>query len=165
MPEILYKDLMELPHISAVYIIKTKDGVVLYVGSTVSLRYRLRSHHHKNTFNADPEIIIEYIPCENGKLGELENLKIKELVPKLNSYAKRTKFVEKSPVFYFPNGNQDLNGYTSLRDKTTYLLNSQREKTIKEISKDTGISMAWLALFSRGKSINPGVNTVQKLYE
>jgi hypothetical protein len=153
---------MELPNISAVYIIKTAKET-LYVGSTVTLRARLRAHHRKDIFNADPTIIIEYIPCEIHNLGKLETLKIKELLPKLNAYGIRTPYVEKTPLLFYPLGWG--NPSTSLRDKTIYLLNSQREKTLKQIGKETDINIAWLSLFSRGKSLNPGVNTVQKLYE
>lgn len=161
MPTILYKNLNDLPDISAVYIVK--DGeIVLYVGSTIRLRTRFRNHHKKEFFVKDG-ITIEYEACEVHWLGPKEHQKIKELQPTLNSLIGRRSGAKKNEgKLFFPFGE---NTATSLRDKTIHLLNSQREKSLKEIAKELNVNYEWLCLFSRGKSINPGVNTVQKLYE
>lgn len=164
MPVISYNDLNNLPDISAVYIVFVDDKI-LYVGSTIRLRTRFRGHHKKEFFKGN-DVFIEYIPCEVHQLGPLENQKIRDLSPTLNSYTNRRKARAISvPTLgkpFYPLGQNDE---TSLRDKTIYLLNSQRDKSLRQIAKDLDLSYEWVCLFSRGKSINPGVNTVQKLYE
>lgn len=163
MNTILYKNLNDLPDVSAVYIVR--DGeVVLYVGSSIRLRTRFRNHHKKEFFKS-PSITIEYIECDIHWLGPLEVQKIKELKPTLNSVAnKRTLQKEKNLTgkSWYPFGDNDT---TSFRDKTIQLLNMQHEKSLKEIAKELDLKYEWLCSFSRGKSVNPGVNTVQKLYE
>ncbi len=55
---------------------------------------------------------------------------------------------------------------TSLRDRTLELLiNRSIILTFKKISEDTQISEEWLSSFARNKISNPGVNTIQTLYE
>lgn len=168
LPVISYNDLNNLPDISAVYVVFAND-IILYVGSTVRLRTRFRDHHKKEFFKGK-DVYIEYMPCEVHQLGPLENQKIRELSPTLNSYSNRRKIkpnISASTALlgkpYNPFGQ--INNETSLRDKTIYLLNSQREKSLRQIAKELEVNYEWICLFSRGKSINPGVNTVQKLYE
>ena len=165
-PTILYSDKNTLPEISAVYIVR-HNGIVLYVGSTIRLRTRFRRHHKKEFFKNEGTSI-EYIECEIQWLGPLEVSKCKELQPTLNSIAKRPNR-KQQPIdkvggkAWYPFGNN--NEGTSLRDRTIYLLNSNRDKSLKEIAEATNTSYVWLSAFSRGRSLNPGVNTVQKLYE
>ena len=164
LPTILYKNVDDLPDISAVYIVRN-GSIVLYVGSTIRLRARLRAHHKKEFFKMDG-VTVEYIACEVQWLGPLEHKTIRELQPTLNAMMGRRSFKQRSLTLdgklFYPFGENEV---TSLRDKTIYLLNSQKDKNLKQISTELAVSYEWLCLFSRGKSINPGVNTVQKLYE
>lgn len=171
MPTILYKDKSTLPDISAVYIIREKE-LALYVGSTIRLRTRFKSGHHKKEFFNKEIATIEYMECEVQWLGLMEITKIRELQPTLNSLAGRKTKTTNSLAFkkhdksegklWYPFG-QD-NKTTSLRDKTIYLLVTH-DKSLAQIAKENNINYNWLCSFSRGKSINPGVNTIQKLYE
>lgn len=163
MPTILYKDLNDLPDISAVYIVKDGEKV-LYVGSSIRLRTRFRNHHKKEFFKS-PNVVIEYIECDIQWLGPLEVQKIKELRPILNSVANKRRAQNKKALTGKPWFPFEPNDSTSFRDKTIYFLNIQRDKSLKEIAKELNLNYEWLCLFSRGKSINPGVNTIQKLYE
>lgn len=53
----------------------------------------------------------------------------------------------------------------SWRDATRELLIERpRTLTYEEISKDTGLSVAWLRDFASGRRQNPGICTVQALY-
>jgi len=165
MPTVLYKDFNTLPDVSAVYVV-WRGAECLYVGSTLRLRPRIKGHHKKELFlNTDT---IEYFPCDVQWLGTYEAHKIKELLPKFNSYSSRKKIAGPNNMSlslgkpYSPLG---MNEATSFRDHTIYLLNSQHEKSLAKIAKDLNLNYAWLSAFSRGKCINPGVNTVQKLYE
>lgn len=171
MPTILYKDKLALPDVSAVYIIREKESV-MYVGSTIRLRTRFKSGHHKKEFLNKEIATIEYIECEIHQLGTMELAKIRELNPSLNSLAGRknsniiiaakTNDVKPEGKLWYPFGQN--NNSTSLRDKTIYLLVTC-DKSLTQIAKDNNLNYNWLCSFSRGKSINPGVNTIQKLYE
>ena len=52
----------------------------------------------------------------------------------------------------------------SLMIKTRELL-TEHVKSMPEISNATGINFYWLAKFYQGAIGNPGVNTIQTLYE
>ncbi len=54
----------------------------------------------------------------------------------------------------------------TLFNKTLNLLrNRPKWMSFTTIEKETGISKDWLKKFSQGKISNPGVNTIQELYE
>lgn len=54
----------------------------------------------------------------------------------------------------------------TLLEKTLMLMKrSQRQKTLPEISKDTGLPFYWLRKFASGDISDPSVNKVQILYE
>ena len=55
---------------------------------------------------------------------------------------------------------------TSLRDKTLDLIQNRSVKlTFLVMSAETGIGERWMRMFSKDQIPNPGVNTIQTLYE
>lgn len=55
---------------------------------------------------------------------------------------------------------------TTFRDKTLDLLQNRSVKLpFKKIAQDTGIGKRWLEMFAKDEIPNPGVNTIQTLYE
>jgi hypothetical protein len=68
------------PGISGVYIFRTPNGEVLYVGEARCLRRRLVRHERMHQLPAD--VVLEIVPCSNHK--EVERLLIGELAPSLN---------------------------------------------------------------------------------
>ena len=83
-------DLSELPNDPGVYIFRDADGRVLYVGKSVSLRTRARSHFTAAAgFTGDAEIV-DHRPT-HSELGALvlENRLIKTLRPPANVALKR----------------------------------------------------------------------------
>lgn len=55
---------------------------------------------------------------------------------------------------------------TSLRDTTLALLQERSVKlTFVKISEEIKVSETWLRMFSQDRIPNPGVNTIQTLYE
>ncbi|MEY2443010.1 MAG: polymerase subunit epsilon, partial [bacterium] len=84
-------DLSALPSDPGVYIFRNDAGQPLYVGKSVSLRSRARSHFCAPSGWTDRAAIVDYRPT-NSELGALvlENRLIKEWLPSGNKALKRT---------------------------------------------------------------------------
>lgn len=54
---------------------------------------------------------------------------------------------------------------TTLRDTTRQLLcDLNKSKTYKDIAAEVGLSVGWVEAFGQGKSDDPGVTKVERLY-
>lgn len=54
----------------------------------------------------------------------------------------------------------------SLCEKTRQMLAERpRTLTLEELAARLDVSVNWLSMFSRGAILNPGVNTIQRLYD
>lgn len=84
-------DLSQLPHDPGVYVFRDERGRPLYVGKSVSLRTRARSHFCAPAGWTERAEIVDYRPT-NSELGALvlENRLIKEWRPPGNTALKRT---------------------------------------------------------------------------
>ena len=91
MAEDVKKKINNLPDSPGVYIMKTDDGKILYVGKAVSLRKRVASYFRKNVTDIKTNILtgkikdIDFIPCDTeAQALLLEASLIKEKRPKYN---------------------------------------------------------------------------------
>lgn len=85
LPSLPFSDRAKLPTIGAVYIICGADQRVLYVGATLQLRDRLKSHHRRKQFGSIEHVSIAWIEEDHPKRRlKMEAELIKQLDPKLN---------------------------------------------------------------------------------
>lgn len=154
-----YADLSGLPPATGLYIVFC-GATCLYVGSSKNVRQRIAKHNRRSEFEAHKATHVEFIPVPLDKLAGEENAAVKKLRPKLNVYAARSSTRKAAATAQHSSGN------SKLRDVTLQLLNSRRRTlTLAKIAEDTGLGLGFVSTFSAGKTPNPGVCGVEKLYE
>lgn len=85
LPSLRMSEIGRLPDIGAVYIAATCESRVLYVGQTVFLARRWRTHHRLEQIQQEPDARIFWIPESNPEAARrLENALIERFQPELN---------------------------------------------------------------------------------
>lgn len=150
----------KLPKESGVYVVWS-GSTCLYVGSSKNVRRRLTVHNKHQIFVDNKATHVDIVPCGLEELSFLENQTVYKLRPKLNIYAHNA-----GKKINIATGKHKKCDNSKLRDATLRLLHNRRHSvTLKHISEQTGLSERFLSNFSRGVSPNPGVNSVECLYE
>jgi hypothetical protein len=152
-----YGDENQLPAAPGLYIVYS-GAICLYVGSSKNVRRRVVKHNKKADFAANNATHIDFAPVTEAQLSDRENEAVYKLRPMLNTYAKRGKPPATAR-------HTDAHG-SKLRDVTLQLLNSRRRTlTLTKIAEETGLGVGFISTFSTGKTPNPGVCSVETLYE
>jgi excinuclease UvrABC nuclease subunit len=104
LPFVLYEDAgSALPKACGVYIVMTKMGEVLYVGSSGDMRKRFKCHHQRvPEFSEAGAHSVAYVCTESGVYRKLESSLIDELVPSLGGESGRPQKISKCPYCYEP---------------------------------------------------------------
>ena len=161
MEKIPYPERKNLPDISAVYLVGN-DKEVLYIGSTIKLKTRILTHHKKDAFAYNNASYIQWIPTDRDKLANEEEKLVRSFIPILNGMHKRGNEIYKNTI---KEKNLNSEFSTSLRDRTFKLyITRSSMMTNSIIEKESGISQAWLKKFGQGKIENPGVCTIETLF-
>ena len=98
-PAVAWNDLREVPSSSGVYFLY-KSGRAVYVGESIDIRRRLRSHEHKGKYEA-----ISWIKCDPSSRKRLESFYIAVLDPFLNSNSTSSTSKSKSIATYIRGSN------------------------------------------------------------
>ena len=72
-----------LPNIPGVYFVVDSQGSVLYVGRSIKMRNRLKSHHRKDKFDAVEGAKVAYLVVEASLLEAVEEEMINHFDPLL----------------------------------------------------------------------------------
>ena len=84
LPFMMISEIDRLPELHCVYLVLNSRGEVLYVGSSVNLRRRWKTHHKLASLIGEPGIRIAYFELNENLLYRFEKALINEFKPPLN---------------------------------------------------------------------------------